>query len=568
MRVLICNDDLGESAALARLVSYAGHDPVVVAHPERARAALVAGEVEVAVLDLDRHEDATIELVRLSNTDGRRVSTLLVATEPAARLIIECHRLGATDFVLRPLSRGEFRGIFDRICDRICDRNFPSALSAQATLPAGPIRVAASALSAQATLPAGPIRVAASALSAQVTLSNAPVERPSSLTPSPQPHAPQPQPHAPPLQPVAPASAVPARHAPSRPPESGAPIVGAGGDDRPHWPDDGSGAHDHSWASTPLTETPVSSSARAGGSLPPLPTPARPGGVPFEDINADPLRSEARIRHFLLTSEGSLPVPGRVVARLARLESEESPDFDQLVEIVESNAMTVRSVMRKASSVEQYRGQPPLKTVRECVTRLGTRRVISAAMAASVRVNLDVRAPDVMRVFGAIWVAQYVASRVAERLCQHLHIAPADAVQNRVLFMDMGEMVICRAAVEFWPHEMRGGQMSVNLLRFMHDNVRTIGAHTLRLWGMPEDFAAMARRDARLSGETSRPNVSRLHIALASAHAARHCLGPGAGIPPADPVTFDLWNRLGVTEASVHNMADEMLVSTRRLLQG
>jgi HD-like signal output (HDOD) protein len=189
-------------------------------------------------------------------------------------------------------------------------------------------------------------------------------------------------------------------------------------------------------------------------------------------------------------------------------------------------------------------------------------------MASAVRVNFEARDADFMRVFGAVWVAQYVASRVAERLCQHLRIANADAVQNRVLFMDVGEMVICRAAVEYWPHEIRGGQMSANLLRFMHDNVRTIGSFTLRQWGMPEDFSALARRDSRLAGDTTRANVNRMHIALASAHAARQCLGPAAGIPAADPVSTELWTRLGITEANVRKMAEEMLVSTKRLLQG
>jgi HD-like signal output (HDOD) protein len=290
-------------------------------------------------------------------------------------------------------------------------------------------------------------------------------------------------------------------------------------------------------------------------------------GAP-EDLNFDQARSEARVRHYVTTSEGRLPVPARVVARLARLESEEDPNFDDVIEVVESNAVMVRGIMRQAVSAEQYRGQPPARTVRECVTRLGTRRVISAALASAMRVNFETRDPDFMRVFGAIWVAQYVASRVAERLCQHLRIPAGDSIQNRVLFMDVGEMVICRAAQEYWPHELRGGQLSPNLLRFMHDHVRGIGVFTLRHWGMPEDFAALARRDTRQSGETPRPNVTRLHIALAAAHAARQCLGPAAGIPAADPVTQDLWNRLGVTEASVRKIAEEMMVSTKRLLQG
>jgi HD-like signal output (HDOD) protein len=347
-------------------------------------------------------------------------------------------------------------------------------------------------------------------------------------------------------------------------------------EEREVWPEEASAIQDASWGSSPPTLSPGSPPPRPAAPLPPAQTPAHgaaeprvPGQPPpLEDINADPARSEAKIRHYVLSSEGSLPVPGRVVARLARLESEEDPDFNQVVEVVESNAMMVRGIMKQAASAEQYRGQPALRTVRECVTRLGTRRVISAAMASAVRVNFEARDADFMRVFGAVWVAQYVASRVAERLCQHLRIANADAVQNRVLFMDVGEMVICRAAVEYWPHEIRGGQMSANLLRFMHDNVRTIGSFTLRQWGMPEDFSALARRDSRLAGDTTRANVNRMHIALASAHAARQCLGPAAGIPAADPVSTELWTRLGITEANVRKMAEEMLVSTKRLLQG
>jgi HD-like signal output (HDOD) protein len=343
-------------------------------------------------------------------------------------------------------------------------------------------------------------------------------------------------------------------------------------DEREPWPDDLSHGDDHPATLPPSGER---SAARPSGSgLPPLPPPGGAGhgghsepGLP-EDINADPARSEARVRHYVTSSEGRLPVPARVVARLARLESEEDPNFDDVIEVVESNTMMVRGIMRQAVSAEQYRGQPPVRTVRECVTRLGTRRVISAALASAMRVNFETRDPDFMRVFGAIWVAQYVASRVAERLCQHLRIPAGDSIQNRVLFMDVGEMVICRAAAEDWPHELRGGQLSPNLLRFMHDHVRGLGVFTLRHWGMPEDFAALARRDSRQSGETTRPNVTRLHIALAAAHSARQCLGPAAGIPAADPVTQDLWSRLGVTEASVRKIAEEMMVSTKRLLQG
>jgi HD-like signal output (HDOD) protein len=585
MRVLIYTEDTTDSAALARLVSYAGHDPVVVPDAARARHAVVSGVVAVAVLDLERHEDETIELVRLANADGRSVATLLVSTTPEARLIIECHRLGATDFILRPLSRGEFRGIFDRMCDRLVapatapDANLrtPAPLSeglglaAQATLPGVP-RIAPPEPPSMA--PRAPLDEAIAAAHAPLSVPAAPV-RASDAPPAVA--AVRPAAPAAPVAPVAPRAPSPASAPPAlvRPPEApAAPKSGGWYEEREVWPEEASAIQDASWGSSPPTLAPASPPPRAAAPLPPTPTPAigaaEPRGGPpaIEDINADSARSESKIRQYVLSSEGSLPVPGRVVARLARLESEEDPDFNQVVEVVESNAMMVRGIMKQAASAEQYRGQPALRTVRECVTRLGTRRVISAAMASAVRVNFEARDADFMRVFGAVWVAQYVASRVAERLCQHLRIANADAVQNRVLFMDVGEMVICRAAVEFWPHEIRGGQMSANLLRFMHDNVRSIGSFTLRQWGMPEDFSALARRDSRLAGETTRANVNRMHIALASAHAARQCLGPAAGIPAADPVSTELWSRLGITEANARKMAEEMLVSTKRLLQG
>jgi HD-like signal output (HDOD) protein/DNA-binding response OmpR family regulator len=616
MRVLIYTTDSTESAALARLVSYAGHDPVVVSDARKAAAALVAGVVPAAVFDLEHTEAEAIELTRICNSDGRRVETLLVASKPDASLIIECHRLGASDFVLRPISRSEFRGIFDRLSDRVAEREADRAsggrLPAEATPMLAPGLGEGGLGPAQPTLlglpprpvpsesPRSPVAEASPGRrdpwSTEVLTAPVTGQHPATSTGI---RAPQ--------VPVHPARAETPR-IPAVPPSfesaGGALITGGGPpnpggqrpsaelptsagrsgtdwpsrvgpvdlDEREPWPDDLAHGDDHPATLPPSGER--SNGRPSGGGLPPLPPPGgahgggfHDGGFP-EDLNADPARSEARVRHYVTSSEGRLPVPARVVARLARLESEEDPNFDDVIEVVESNTMMVRGIMRQAVSAEQYRGQPPVRTVRECVTRLGTRRVISAALASAMRVNFETRDPDFMRVFGAIWVAQYVASRVAERLCQHLRIPGGESIQNRVLFMDVGEMVICRAAQEYWPNELRGGQLSPNLLRFMHDHVRGLGVFTLRHWGMPEDFAALARRDSRQSGDTTRPNVTRLHIALAAAHAARQCLGPAAGIPAADPVTSDLWNRLGVTEVSVRKIAEEMMVSTKRLLQG
>src|SRR3954468_21908502 len=114
MRVLIVDDDPGLRLALSKALARKGVDVIDVAGGEAALEPLKSGSVDVCVLDLRMPGMGGLEVLR--RTPHRKVPVVVLTGHGTVPDAVEAMRLGAGNFVQKPVDADELWPILTMAC--------------------------------------------------------------------------------------------------------------------------------------------------------------------------------------------------------------------------------------------------------------------------------------------------------------------------------------------------------------------------------------------------------------------------------------------------------------------
>mgnify|MGYP003674173263 CR=1 FL=1 len=104
-RILIVDDDPDVLRLVERQLARAGMEPVLAADGAEARAAFQAGDLSAIVLDLDLPDTTGKELLTEFQAAAPDLPVLVLTASESLEDAVECMRLGAVDFIVKPFDR-------------------------------------------------------------------------------------------------------------------------------------------------------------------------------------------------------------------------------------------------------------------------------------------------------------------------------------------------------------------------------------------------------------------------------------------------------------------------------
>ncbi|HRO59036.1 MAG TPA: sigma-54 dependent transcriptional regulator [Burkholderiaceae bacterium] len=110
---LIVEDDSGSAAMLAEVVSTEGFSTAVAQSLRDARQQLAFRPPDVVLLDLTLPDGNGMEL--FDNVDSRECEIVLITGHASVETSVQALRLGAADYLLKPLNVDRLRAVLDRV---------------------------------------------------------------------------------------------------------------------------------------------------------------------------------------------------------------------------------------------------------------------------------------------------------------------------------------------------------------------------------------------------------------------------------------------------------------------
>lgn len=103
-RVLVVDDERGIRNTLREFLKASGHEVFVAANVGEGRETLQAQEIDVIVLDVLLPRESGLELLRYVHDAFPEVETIMMTGEPTIETTVAAMRLGAFDFLAKPVS--------------------------------------------------------------------------------------------------------------------------------------------------------------------------------------------------------------------------------------------------------------------------------------------------------------------------------------------------------------------------------------------------------------------------------------------------------------------------------
>lgn len=112
--VLVVDDDEIIRQLLHEALTVEGYEPITVQSGEEALPALAAREFDVIITDLSMPGMNGLELIRRTNIDHPHVPKIIITGAGTLENAIEAIRIGAYDYIRKPLNLGELWIVLDR----------------------------------------------------------------------------------------------------------------------------------------------------------------------------------------------------------------------------------------------------------------------------------------------------------------------------------------------------------------------------------------------------------------------------------------------------------------------
>lgn len=263
---------------------------------------------------------------------------------------------------------------------------------------------------------------------------------------------------------------------------------------------------------------------------------------------------------------GSLPTLPVVVAQLSRLLAEGGASAAEFERVVRPDPALTANLLRVANSA-LFRGVRPIGTVREAITRIGTRTVFSVAAGAAFRKVIPARLPGFELDAAAFWRHAVATAVIAVRLDRD-HAGPGSELAFTAgLLHDMGKLVIGTFLAEgatALRERLAGEDLSFVAAEreFLGTAHPEVGEAIARHWGLPEPIGFAARyhhRPEEAPAGAGRHLAEVVHVGSVLAH----LLGYGSDlgelhrqVDPAVAASLDL--EVGALERLACDTLDEI----------
>ncbi|GAB6068728.1 HDOD domain-containing protein [Methylothermus subterraneus] len=186
-----------------------------------------------------------------------------------------------------------------------------------------------------------------------------------------------------------------------------------------------------------------------------------------------------------------LPVFHPVALELERLKNDGRVSMEQIVAAIEKDPTLAAQVLRLANSA-LYRGLAKADTLSRAVLRLGMKRVVSLAFAASQSLAYRGERPPYREMLRQLWTRTYLSACGARFLAERLGQGErAEEAFLAGLFHDLGELFVLRALECL---SAKTGELTPALIEeavtALHPQ---FGAKLILQWNLPEEYARIAR---------------------------------------------------------------------------
>ncbi|MGE0454936.1 MAG: sigma-54-dependent transcriptional regulator [Vicinamibacteria bacterium] len=117
-RVLVLEDEGSLREILCETLRERGHDPVSAATVAEGQEALESGDVDVALLDLQLPDGSGIDLLRKVREEQLPVEAIVLTGHADVGSAIEAMKLGAYDYLVKPLRIDELEALVDKALEK------------------------------------------------------------------------------------------------------------------------------------------------------------------------------------------------------------------------------------------------------------------------------------------------------------------------------------------------------------------------------------------------------------------------------------------------------------------
>jgi signal transduction histidine kinase len=117
--ILIVDDEITICHLLARMSEHDGHKAVVTDDPREGLAIVKKGGIDLLITDLRMPKLGGLELIREIRTFNGALEIIVITGYGTMEIFIDAIRAGASDFILKPIDREQYRHAVHRSLERV-----------------------------------------------------------------------------------------------------------------------------------------------------------------------------------------------------------------------------------------------------------------------------------------------------------------------------------------------------------------------------------------------------------------------------------------------------------------
>ena len=199
------------------------------------------------------------------------------------------------------------------------------------------------------------------------------------------------------------------------------------------------------------------------------------------------------LRYQICLQPIELPVFNPVALELLQLLTDPAVEMDQVTDIIQKDQALALQVLRMANS-PAYAGRGRSETIKDAVSRLGTKQITSLAMAASQAALHASDIPIVNEIMCDLWLHSHacaVGCRSLAISCGRRDLA--DQAYLAGLLHDIGKLYLLKALERIWlSHEIELELDLETLLDVFSDMHVEQGVRIMNHWDIPPVYCAVA----------------------------------------------------------------------------
>ncbi|HYK90588.1 MAG TPA: HDOD domain-containing protein [Acidobacteriota bacterium] len=201
-----------------------------------------------------------------------------------------------------------------------------------------------------------------------------------------------------------------------------------------------------------------------------------------------------RINELIESGGLELPVFNAVAMQLQKVVADDNHDIAEVERLIVSDQALSAEILSAANS-PFYSGLSAIRTIRDAVTRLGTKQVRRMAVLAGEHGKYSARNAMLNRLLQELWRHSSTTALAAQWLATRLRMRGSeDMCFLGGLLHDIGQLVVLRSLDEINTTEGLAFGISQALIREVLTSAHCqLGYNLLRRWNVPEVYCHIVR---------------------------------------------------------------------------